>query len=394
MVIHVAKIVSPRYRRIKGSIISNYHRLVVILLFFGAVFLSSPLQAYDFQGCKDCHKASLEIDNSRSYLHPPFSQRECEDCHAAPSAAADYSSGKIDPSKIHWIAGSTEVDTSHGFVLPGDQLRDTLVVELDKATGEFSRHIIAVPSLVSLVEVEDSGKPPEISDVQVLKVERRALTSATIGWKTDTLTYASVHYGIEDLKQTAGPDKRLGLQHQVLLPNLQPDKTYRFTAVSRDLFGRSQVSKTLSFSTSNPAAATQAESSGDMQGDVKETGVAAGFKRFGTDYLIELTLQHPASVSIGSVGDPRCLPDDTSHAGLSCGKAISIDACLGCHEPHLHPVNIAPTKPGIIIPQEFPTLPGGRITCTSCHNPHSSDYVNLTRGRSERELCVACHQKK
>jgi len=159
------------------------------------------------------------------------------------------------------------------------------------------------------------------------------------------------------------------------------------------LFGRSQVSEPFTFSTSESFTVTQPDDSGDLPGNGNEGGIVSRFQRLGTDYLIELTFEQPVSVRIGTTGESRCLPEDVFHAGLSCGKASSIEACLNCHSTHQHPVNVSPTKQGTTIPPEFPTLQGGRLTCTSCHEPHGSNYMYFTRKYRKRELCVSCHLK-
>jgi predicted CXXCH cytochrome family protein len=392
IVICMSKSATPRYRSTKGSVISNYRRMEVILICLLSIFLPPSLQAYDFQGCKDCHNTILARGSSAPYLHPPFTEGECGECHAVP-VAEDNPNGQNDLRKIDWLVKNGVIDTSHGFVLPGDKLGDTLVIDLYGISGTRTRHTIAMPSRIDLAEVDDSGSPPSISELQVLKVERHIFLSVTVGWQTDTLSYASVRFGDGNLTQISESGNRLARQHEVVLPDLKPDRTYRFTAVSRDLFGRSQVSEPLIFSTSEPLPTAQSENAGNLPAEGNEAGLTTSFQRFGDDFLIELTLEQPASVSIGSRGEPRCVPDDAFHAGLTCGVVSSIGACLGCHNAHLHPVNVSPTKPGIAIPPEFPTLSGGRISCTSCHNPHGSDYPYFVRKSGEHDLCVSCHQK-
>ena len=271
--------------------------------------------------------------------------------------------------------------------------------------GQYSRYETPVPSLAYLTEVKDGGKPPTISNVQVLKVQRGVFLSVTVGWQTDTLSDALVRYGIQDLSQTSKISKRLGWQHQVVLYNLEPDRTYRFTAVSRDLFGRSQVSEPLTFSTSEPLEAPQADNPGSRPKSGDETLIASSFQRLGTDYLLELRLQQPASVYIGSreAARQQLLSDEGPgamggekdfHAGLSSEVVISIQACRSCHQTYYtasHPVNVFP-KPGMTVPPEYPTLPDGRISCRSCHASHSGDYQYLVRKSHRRQLCVGCHK--
>jgi len=373
--------------------------------------LPLSVNAHDFKSCDSCHAPDLAEDYGRIYLHPPFALEECGKCHAAEIPAdqkpKDKSAGQLDRRKIDWLADTSMVYTSHVFLLPGGKVRDNLVIEMREPDGKFSRREITVPILNDLAEVADSGQPSTISDVRVLKVERGVFLSVTIGWQTDTLSYAQVRYGNRDLSLTSEPGKRLGLRHEVVLFNLKPDQTYRYSVVSTDLFGRTEASEPREFSTSDPyVAPSTVATSGNPPGMGTDEVFAGNFKRFGADYLLELNLAQPAAVYVGSNGKARqkILPalsaiaatgkENASHKGLS-GQAInSMKACRNCHSKQstaTHPVNVFP-KPGMTIPPEYPTLPDGRITCGSCHISHSSNYEYLARKRGKRELCVGCHK--
>jgi predicted CXXCH cytochrome family protein len=375
-------------------------------------FLPLTVPAYDFKNCDDCHEETLDGDSFRVYQHSPFALQQCGECHAAKIPpplpkkvkVKDHPAARIDRRKINWLGDSAMTDTGHGFVLPGNILGDTLVVELHAADGQFSRQEIDVPALANLVAVNDSGNPPAITNLQVLKVQRGVFLSATIGWQTDRLTDAQVRYGSEDFSQTSQTGNRFGRRHSVVLHNLQPDKTYQFSVVSTDLFGHSQVSEPLSFSTSRPLN-QQAPGSGNLTANDKPAEVDHHFQRLGSDYLFELELEQPAAVFIGSKGaaGKQNIPvqsatslegDDKSHAGLSSMQVATMEACRSCHRGQntaTHPVNVYP-KPGMTIPPEYPTLPDGRITCRSCHETHSSDFEFLTIIGGKRELCIGCHR--
>ena len=275
------------------------------------------------------------------------------------------------------------------------------MIEVEGADGVLSRQEVTVPKLADLAPVEDSGKAPTISGLQVLQVQQGVLLTAKIGWQTDTIADALVRYGDKDLSQTSQPSMRLGRQHQVVLNTLKADRIYHFTAVSRDLFGRSQVSEPLTFSTSKPLTAVQPVPPDNQLSNRNITGVASQFQRLGTDYFLELTLDQPSLVSISSRGKTeeikpgeKSSSDKEFHEGLSSMLVTSMKACLNCHDAHPHPLNVSPKKSDVKIPPEFPTLPGGKITCTSCHSPHSSDYYFHLRKPGEKELCISCHQKR
>jgi len=378
-------------------------------IFFGiciAIIPAHPTYGYDFRDCSTCHITELNGDASRTYLHTPFALEQCGKCHAVekPSTSETKSANLQDRRKIDWLADTGMVCTSHSFMLPADKVSDTLVVDIRAADGKFSRHKIAVPPLSDLTEVTDPGKAPAISDVQVLKVERGVFLSATFGWRTDTLTTGRVRFGEEDLTRISEPNKRLGHRHEVTIHDLKLDQSYLFSVVSTDLFGRSEISAPLKFSTSNPYVAPGTESGNPLQKGVEEE-MHGSFQRFGPDYLLELTLAQPAAVYVGSSGKARppastveitgaAMDVDAMHKALNNQAVISMKACKTCHYKQsttTHPVNVYP-KPGMTIPPEYPTLPDGRITCGSCHIAHSSDYEYLTRKKRKRELCVGCHK--
>ncbi len=383
----------------------------VFLFTLVLLFPFLPVHAYDFQGCPGCHQQSLDRDSVRYNLHAPFASYRCADCHAprtpAPAKLKAHNNGKLpaarDPrQKVKWLGESIMVATDHWFVVPGNKVGDTMIVESQGLDGRFSRHEIAVPALADLSAAADPGQPPLLSKVQVLQVQRGVFLSATIGWQTNSITDASVRYGKIDgqLAQTASPGKRFGRWHEVVLYQLQPDQTYNFQAVSKDLFGRSQSSEILTFSTSHPLDQSLPENASPAS---EEIGVTSQFYRLGKDYLLDLALAQPAAVSVGWTGEARNRKEvsnpaapggaEDAHSGLRDEEFISSAVCKNCHPDQnraTHPVNVYP-KPGMTIPPEYPTLPDGRITCNSCHNPHSSDYEYLSRKPGKRELCVGCH---
>jgi predicted CXXCH cytochrome family protein len=63
--------------------------------------------------------------------------------------------------------------------------------------------------------------------------------------------------------------------------------------------------------------------------------------------------------------------------------------CLDCHPdrvaPQEHQVDMIP-------PMAVADLPlfGGRMTCATCHDPHTNTYGSLLR-KPEIELCRSCH---
>jgi predicted CXXCH cytochrome family protein len=369
------------------------YRFIVLLVVLWATLTPFAAEAYDFQDCAGCHE-SLEGASKREKLHDPFRENACEQCHAAAIAAALTESELKEQQRVTWLGESPAPLTRHAFLLPDSKVRELLVVDVKNNDGSFTRHEVAIPFLADLVAAEDSGQAPALSAVQVLQLKTGVFLSATIGWQTDTITDALVRYGEQELSQNVLPVSRFGREHQVVLPNLRPNRTYRFVAESRDLFGRSQASEPVTFSTADAfnAPTTVSPEPEQTAGDI---GFLHEFRRHGDNFLLEVAFASPTLVYVGSRGQTRHegMPNDEFHEGLSGKTVMSYSACIQCHQPHLHPLNVAPTKPGITIPPEFPTLSGGRITCTSCHSPHGSDFDFYMRKPDKQELCASCHPK-
>jgi predicted CXXCH cytochrome family protein len=65
-----------------------------------------------------------------------------------------------------------------------------------------------------------------------------------------------------------------------------------------------------------------------------------------------------------------------------------MELCMQCHDKvektHLHGMGKSPYVDAVT---------GAYLNCTSCHDPHSSNYEKLTHGDRRRELCTRCHKK-
>jgi predicted CXXCH cytochrome family protein len=366
----------------------------------------SAISAADFRICEDCHLERLEFDRGRYYQHQAFATNDCASCHV--SAPENPAVGEpVSPSptaqqqRISWLTDSILPGTRHYFLLAGESLRDTLVVSLRDQQGQEVREEIPLPPLNQLDSAEDNGMTPQLVNVRVVEVKRGVFLTVTIAWQTDSLADAEVRYGTAELSQRIDSSGRLGYEHQLVLSQLQPNTNYRYQVISRDLSGRERVSEMLTFSTSRAVARRQSHE--PVVGASSAPAVMVDVRRRGDDYLLEVQLDQPHIVCIGSKGGHVVRPGDVDdamnrtrkrpHAGLSDEAWSSMESCRQCHEKNVaasHPVNVLP-PPGMVIPAEYPTLADGRMTCASCHAIHGSDREYLTRQRSKRELCVGCH---
>ncbi len=75
--------------------------------------------------------------------------------------------------------------------------------------------------------------------------------------------------------------------------------------------------------------------------------------------------------------------------GPELKKPVSV-LCIGCHQdrqaPNEHIVDVVPSMKVKTLP-----LSGGKITCTTCHDPHRNTYGKLLRV-PQNKLCSHCHR--
>jgi DmsE family decaheme c-type cytochrome len=94
----------------------------------------------------------------------------------------------------------------------------------------------------------------------------------------------------------------------------------------------------------------------------------------------------------GSTHDTRnvsCMTCHSVHAPKSDAAQLKterpIDTCTQCHKAQVLKVQRAMHMP----------VPEGKMSCTSCHNPHGSTNVKLLKvGNWVNEACVSCHAEK
>lgn len=69
--------------------------------------------------------------------------------------------------------------------------------------------------------------------------------------------------------------------------------------------------------------------------------------------------------------------------------------CIRCHPVRPHPAGrehmVKPER--VRVPQELPLDADGKISCSTCHDPHMSNLGTLKARTSAQELCMMCHRK-
>lgn len=358
--------------------------------------------------CCRCHEDVCRQSTEKRYVHAPVLEEKCAVCHVDPAGTREDSVSKkiYDPDQITWLAKDFSQSMDHWFRLEPDYSGNTLIIRAEGGAKKFQQIETTLPDFASLPEIHDDHLPPSISDVRVKGVSRGVLLSATIGWRTDEAADSAVAYGQDDLGNMSPVDTTMTRDHEVVLTGLEPDQTYRFAAVARDMFGNESRSPEFTLST--------ARVFGGQGGEQSESGRAGGqltiekqIDKLSGQYLIRVSANHPVTTMLGipAAGEKKeslkrtnsvvaeGLPE--GHAPLSDPYMLTTKVCFTCHPETegilSHPIDVYP-KNGMLIPPDYRTLPDGRLSCMSCHMPHASDYEYRITRPSKKALCLGCHR--
>lgn len=116
--------------------------------------------------------------------------------------------------------------------------------------------------------------------------------------------------------------------------------------------------------------------------------------------LFFLNLLLPGCAAIGSKQAPSpvnlppvkadCTLCHTSADGArgALQKPVS-ELCQGCHPARMTSGHKIDVVPSVVVPQ-LP-LKDGKMTCITCHDPHSNAYPRMLRVQG-KELCLLCHK--
>jgi predicted CXXCH cytochrome family protein len=429
------------YVALVGFLINGFYEVLGIELFrqllFFSIFLVVSTLLVEVRGsyedekesllCLECHRESFDEDLLKGLIHQPCLEGGCIACHcsqavepSAGSAGMETESESSQPveveikePEINLIHVHLHSDIAHSFIFSEDKVDRVLLVELwlGKALQKVER--VALLPLGQLPLLVDDKRPPQISDVQIEKVERGLSSTAVITWKTDKPATSEIRYGIDELDRHSFPHGCLVRNHRLTLPSLKTNRQYHFSVVSNDFFANQAVSDVLLLSTKK-GFLKESES----QPDVRNFAIVKK-EFFNADgrYLALFEVSQSASLSIGGEGMQapiRRLPDafttiSTSkfeesseaasgdqvdeHRYLFGEVETTIDNCFTCHKnirkEMSHPVNVLPT-PGMSVPKEYPLLSNGRMSCMTCHVRHAGE--NLFRLRAQgKKLCEGCH---
>ena len=381
-------------------------------------------------GCLECHEDAFDEDLARGLIHQPCQEKRCIVCHCSESAettldgnAQGQSAGTVLPvpetrteeHELTVIDVHLHSNSSHSFVFSDEEVEDVLLVELWQGKELQKVEKVALLPLAQLPRLVDDKRPPRLSDIRVEKVERGLSSSAVISWKTDEPATTEIRYGLEKLNRNSFPHGCLPRTHRVTLSSLKTNRQYQFSVVSNDFFGNQAVSDCLSLSTKKIDDAVSGPGSDLLSG--KRDCSIIGKKFFNVDgrYLVLLELSQRLSVSIG-VDDFRELvkrlpevfmspppapenlvlgeDEESEHRYLLGEVETTIDNCFTCHKgirkEMSHPINVLPT-PGMQVPEEYPLLSNGKMSCMTCHVRHAGDHLFRLVQDQGKQFCEGCH---
>ncbi len=359
--------------------------------------LSSP--GVDAQGCKECHQSVYDDYDDMLFSHSVVVDN-CAICHIKGQvqikASADSSLHSSDFSKEVLIyikrsrASSVTGSSYHVEVEVSDRFGKVTKAEaLDFEMADIDASLLG-PSVRPVFE------RIEVDNISVAGI----FPEATISWTTNVYATTTFEYGLDlgyDFKVFTGK-ARLAYykKHSVRLLQLKKNKTYHFRITGRSISGRIFKSRPQRFvvSAGGVASAQEAAQEGELVIEkirpLRSTGGKLG---------IVVTVNRPVKVTLNAREDKKLgLTSELERhgKGFISPKAMRIDVCVGCHNQGIsHPVGITANTETTKVPKGLPTLPGGIITCNTCHTPHGGNKKFLARiDFSDVTMCSQCHTKE
>jgi len=405
--------------------------ITLFFLFFPLFSGIGPQNAFadenpDDELCCQCHSKICEEALFKVVVHAPFLQQRCVFCHVDDSPAKVKNAKQVVVDKrndssvnVTWLDHSLYDVSEQWFVIPFDLLNSNklIVHTYESKTSTSHQGTLLIPDVDTLQLKINDYIPPVIESVGVIGVYRGSVVSAKIGWTTDKASDSEIRYGIETLQESVKRDN-FTAEHEIDLQDLQANQTYKYSVISRDIFGNMAESETRSFSTEIFSSPVKLENK-----QCSETGfqLDAQFFRNEDSYIIKITTNTPVVLSLGiEKENEEVAVSETvkgnipNHLPMRSLDEISVSVCLTCHAGFTtvgnHKVNVHPPAAGIV-PAGYLLSSEGNVTCVTCHANHSSDnecrlrfrYINgyMKAGKySDVETarakggCFICHPSK
>ncbi len=367
--------------------------LTIAVVFFG-VFGWCKTQKTENE-CLSCHLEVYWKGDSNSYQHAPFKKGECGTCHLKREGTIKEKRASKKRTKEPIILTNPGYLTEHNILLKrlaGGASYDVNLTFKDLPGNKVETKFRGViPARVRNGAGNDK-KPPVVYRIRVSPIEKAPFLSTTIMWDTDEPSSSCVEYGLSDQYGERSPeDITMVRHHRVNICELEGGKDYHFRVISQDMFSNQAVSEDRLFDTTRITGSHVEEKKESPELAVKNVEIFLRRKRAKSLELgLYLETSKPANVTV------QCVKVKDRCTGLSVGKELTINACCRCHPAEVlgltHPVGVA-AKPTAKIPDYFPTLTGGIMTCVTCHNAHGGGRQYFARKNMTGDTCILCHER-
>jgi len=223
-----------------------------------------------------------------------------------------------------------------------DPYGGTLLVEAKGAGVGVSRRRIKLAAIDDLEPFPGGDRPPLISNVKVVEVDRGIFLSARISWDTDQPATSLVRYGIKALNQNSGLDSTYATHHEVVITGIKSNKNYRFKVESESMGGGKAVSEEKQFSTARAFKLQEPVLSGERKGDEELKLECKAFRSPDDQYILRVTASHPVAVAVGLVPEEKDKGYDNADSASEVVKHIitsddlfvNITVCYTCHREY------------------------------------------------------------
>lgn len=354
--------------------------------------------------CCLCHREVCEDTANKRYVHAPVREKQCALCHIASSGPDRITLAKNNEGKVQWLPGSfPRQEVECWFPIPPALAGKKIILQTDGQGKKMSWLEVQLPNFLETEQLTAVSKPPEITELSVDEVRQGVFLTARISWKTDRVTDSTVSYGESEATRKNASDPWLTKDHEMLLTDLQPRKTYSFVVVSQDIFGNKKISPPKTFSTH----AFFSQPNKEKAKTSEKVLVSGKYYRVDNRIFARFVANQPTSMRIGTLdglslastqsptSKPGKLPPN--HLPLTDSQFLNTGVCTTCHpKTHgvsSHPVNVLPKRGMIIDTDVYKLSDDGRLTCMSCHEHHASDNEYRMIRSDKKKLCLGCHKK-
>lgn len=382
---------------------------LILTVFLGSYKLYALISPKHKNKCTKCHTEVTHGDYSKKNIHQPLFDKSCVVCHMERIAQKRLLESKQElklPKGVKLVARNPLPDANLWFQVPYDNVGSEIFMRIRPEYGRRVTKKIELLPIEHLRHLENDGVPPGISDIKIA-VQKGLFLTAHITWETNKPTRSGVSYGTENQLTDAPTEDNFSYTHTVELAPLKKNTLYQFKINSTDIFGNKESSDVLTFSTENPRSGIRNTRTATKTKE-GEIDLTEKIYRRGNTLVFNLRSNQPVLVTMYSDRKKKYFKSETErikeeedklkkeHAGFRSQLDLTNSICIACHRKKVklaltHPVNVFP-KAGMTIPPEYPTLPDGRITCSSCHNRHASDIEQRRIKSGRKDLCTGCHK--